>query len=168
MKAPETDALDAPGEIDGRLLGFYDRLRARVAGTTGKSGGGLRDSAAQALMLAPDVFILLVRLVLDREVPASSRRLIGGALFYFVLPIDLFPEAFTGPAGYLDDLVIACAVLGEAFGHELEHFTRRHWSGSARLGEVLGDVARTADSLLGADLAARVRRFLERRGVRIS
>ncbi len=159
-------ALALPLE-ERRLLGFYDRLRRRIAGSAGDRGGKVAGTAAEALLVVPDVFILMARLALDREVPQSSRRLIGGALLYFVLPVDLFPEAFTGPAGYLDDLVIACAVLGEAFGRDLEGFAARHWSGSRRFAEVLGDVGRTADSLLGADLYSRVRRYLSRRGVQL-
>lgn len=150
----------------GRLLGFYDRLRGRVRSATAGRGGRLGESAADMLLVVPDVFILLARLALDRDVPASSRRLIGGALVYFLVPLDLFPEAFAGPAGYLDDLVIACAVLGEAFGRDLESYAERHWSGSERLAKVLADVGRAADTLLGVDLYANVRRFLARRGVR--
>ncbi len=154
----------APTEADaGRLLGAYDRLRRRIhRATAGRTG----DATADALLLVPDVFILLARLTLDRDVPSSSRRLLGGALVYFLVPIDLFPEAFAGPVGYVDDLVIACAVLGEAFGPDLETFTDSHWSGSKQLATVLGDVGRTADALLGANLWERVRRFLKKRGVR--
>ncbi len=157
---------DLPAEIGpARLLSFYDRLRARVSSSTVGSDSGLRQGASEALLVVPDIFVLLARLALDRQVPSASRRLIGGALLYFVLPIDLLPEAFVGPAGFLDDLVIACAVLGEAFGRDLESHAERHWSGSRRLATVIRDVARTADALLGANLYGRVRRFLERRGV---
>ena len=162
-----SEPLESGALATERLLGFYDRLRERVRTAVADRGGKLGDRAAEALLLAPDVFILLVRLTLDREVPAASRRLIGGALIYFVVPLDLLPEAFVGPVGFLDDLVIACAMLGEAFGRDLESYTDRHWSGSEKLATVLGDVARGADSLLGADLHERLRRFLGRRGVRI-
>lgn len=165
MKGPESESLAAPLPSSG-LLSFYDRLRRRIT-TAAERGGELGGSATEALLVVPDIFILLTRLALDREVPSSSRRLIGGALLYFVLPIDLFPEAFTGPAGFADDLVIACAVLGAAFGRDLESYAERHWSGSERFAGVLADIARTADSLLGADLYARVRRYLAHRGVEL-
>lgn len=148
-----------------RLLSFYDRLRARVADTVRKRGGRVGDKSAEALLLVPDVFMMLARLAMDRSVPAESRRLIGGGLLYFILPLDLFPEAFTGPVGYLDDLVIACAILGAAFSKDLEAQASRYWSGSRELGSVLRDVSRAADGLLGADVSARVQRLLARRGV---
>ena len=150
----------------GRLLSFYDRLRDRVTVAARQRGGKAGGSAAEALLIIPDVFILLARLSLDRDVPKESRRLIGGALLYFLLPLDLFPEVFTGPTGYLDDLVIACAALGAAFSRGLESRAERYWSGSRKLGSVLGDVFRTSDAILGADLNERVQQFLARRGIR--
>ena len=79
--------------------------------------------------------MLLVRLSLDKNVPTQARMLIGGALAYFVLPFDLLPEAIVGVGGYVDDLVLATAVLSQAFGGELEPYARKHWSGSEDLRE---------------------------------
>src|SRR4051812_50076673 len=116
-------------------------------------------------MLVPDVFILLVRLTLDREVPGSTRALIGGALAYFILPFDLLPEAILGGAGYLDDLVLATAVLSQAFGGDLEPYARKHWSGSEDLRGVIRDISETAPSLLGQNLYHPPRPLMSRRRV---
>ncbi len=168
-KPPEPEPLEAagpPAELPSRgLLSFYDRLRARVEAAV--AGGRASGAAAEALLLVPDVFVFLTRLALDRDVPASSRRLIGGALVYFVVPFDLLPEAVLGAGGYLDDLVLACAVLAAAFGDDLAPWAEKHWSGSRRLREVLADVSRGADSLLGEGLYRRLRGLLARRGIRI-
>ena len=147
------------------LLSFYDRLREKIFKVVEKRGGRLSEGAARALMLVPDVFILLVRLALDREVPGSTRALIGGALAYFVPPFDLLPEAILGGAGYLDDLVLAAAVLSQAFGGDLEPYARRHWSGSEDLRVVIRDISETAQSLLGQNLYDRLRRLMSRRGI---
>lgn len=147
------------------LLSFYDRLRERIFKVVEKRGGRLSEGAVRALMLVPDVFILLVRLTLDKEVPGSTRALIGGALAYFILPFDLLPEALLGGAGYLDDLVLAVAVLSQAFGGDLEPYARKHWSGSEDLRVVVRDISETAQSLLGQNLYDRLRRLLSRRGI---
>ncbi len=81
------------------------------------------------------------------------------------MPVDLLPEAFLGVGGFLDDLVLSCAVLAEAFSDDLMPYAERHWSGSRRLGEVLRDVSRTAGALLGADLYERLRDLLRKRGI---
>lgn len=149
------------------LLSFYDRLRGRILKTVEKRGGKMSEGAAKALLLVPDVFILLVRLALDKEVPASTRAMIGGALAYFVLPVDLLPEMVLGGVGYLDDLVLATAVLSQAFGGDLEPYARKHWSGPDDLREVLRDVSSTAQSLLGQNLYGRLRGLMSRRGIQV-
>jgi uncharacterized membrane protein YkvA (DUF1232 family) len=154
------------------LLSFYDRLREKILQVvekrSGRRGARLTEDAVRALLLVPDVFILLVRLALDKEVPGSARAMIGGAIAYFILPIDLLPEAFLGPAGYLDDLVLAVAVLAQAFGGDLEPYARKHWSGSEDLRVVIKDITSTAKSLLGQKLYDRLRGLLSRRGIELS
>lgn len=147
------------------LLSFYDRLRERVVETVEHRGGRFAEGTVRALLLVPDVFILLVRLALDKEVPAQARMLIGGALAYFVLPMDLLPEALVGVGGYLDDLVLATAVLSQAFSGDLEPYARKHWSGSEDLRVVIRDVTYAAENLLGAKLYGRLKALLARRGI---
>jgi uncharacterized membrane protein YkvA (DUF1232 family) len=149
------------------LLSFYDRLRERMVEGVEKRGGRFAEGTVRALLLVPDVFILLARLALDKEVPSQARMLIGGALAYFVLPIDLLPEAFLGIGGFVDDLVLATAVLAQAFSGELEPYARKHWSGSEDLRVVIRDVTYTAENLLGAKLYGRLKAVLERRGIRL-
>ncbi len=149
------------------LLSFYDRLRERILATIEKRGGKMADATVRALLLVPDVFILLVRLALDKEVPSSARMMIGGALAYFILPMDLMPEALVGAGGYLDDLVLATAVLAQAFSGELEPYARRHWSGSEDLRVVIQDIGYAAENLLGAKLYGRLERLLAKRGIRL-
>jgi len=156
-----------PGLRSKGLLSFYDRLRERVIATVKKRGGKMSEGAVRALLLVPDVFILLVRLTLDKDVPKPTRALVGGALAYFVLPFDLFPEALLGPIGYIDDLVLATAVLAQAFGGDLEPYARKHWSGSEDLRVVLRDISETAHSLLGENLYGRVKKVLHRRGIEV-
>lgn len=150
-----------------RLLSFYDRLRERILHSVEKRGGKMSEGAAKALLLVPDVFILLVRLMLDKRVPGSTRAMIGGALAYFILPADLLPEMILGGAGFLDDLILATAVLSQAFGGELEPYARRHWSGPEDLRVVLRDLSQTAQSLLGQNLYDKLRRLMGRRGIKL-
>ncbi len=147
------------------LLSFYDRLRVRILRAVERRGGRMGEGTVAALLLVPDVFILLVRLSLDKEVPAATRALIAGTLGYFVLPFDLLPEAVLGVGGYLDDLVLGSAVLAQAFGGELAPIAEKHWSGKQDLRVVLRDLSETAHALLGQSLYARLERLLARRGI---
>ena len=147
------------------LLSFYDRLRERLAAALKRRGGKLGAGTAEVLLLIPDVFMLLLRLALDREVPRKTRLLLGSALVYFVVPVDFLPEVALGATGFLDDMVLALAVLQQAFGHELEPYAEKYWSGAKPLREVLADILEAAGSLLGYDVYERLRAFLEKRGV---
>jgi len=156
------DALASRG-----LLSFYDRLRERMLVAAERQSHRYGKPVLEALLLVPDVFILMVRLVLDPRVPGEARALIGGALAYFLLPFDLFPEALVGTAGFLDDLVLGAAVLSQALGGELEPYAARHWNGDRELRQTLRDIAQSTRALLGRDLERRLKRTLERRGVRL-
>jgi uncharacterized membrane protein YkvA (DUF1232 family) len=159
----------APAELDTLpstgLLSFYDRLRERVLAAVERRGGRLGSGVAEVLLLAPDVFMLLARLALDRDVPKSTRTLVASALAYFVLPVDMLPEALIGAAGYADDLVLAAAVLTRALGGELEPWAAKHWSGSQPLRKSLHDVLAVARGLTGTDLYRRLRSRLAREGI---
>jgi uncharacterized membrane protein YkvA (DUF1232 family) len=160
--------MSAPGaaDIEGRELGrFYDRLRRRIAEPlAGKVGGLLADT----LLLAPDLFVLLVRLFTDRGVPAASRSLVGGALAYFLLPADLLPEVLLGAGGFIDDVVLAAAVVTHVFSNDLRPFVERHWSGRGNVHSVLEDAVRAGEALLPSRLYQRLARVLGRHGVDLS
>jgi len=147
------------------LLGFYDRLRSRVLDTVERRAGRLPEDVVIALLLAPDIFILLVRLVMDKDVPRRARWLIGGAIAYWISPIDLLPELFLGPIGYLDDLVVAVAVLSQVFTGDLEPYARKHWTGRQDLHVVLHDISAAARTLLGPAVHDRLKRLLARQGI---
>ncbi len=149
------------------LLSFYDRLRERVLSAVERRGGRFGSGLAETLLLAPDVFMLLARLSLDREVPKATRALISGALAYFLLPADLLPEMTLGVAGYADDVILALAVLSRSFGDDLESYAEKYWSGPQSVRTVLRDVLSTAHAVAGTGLYGRLKRLLARQGVEL-
>jgi uncharacterized membrane protein YkvA (DUF1232 family) len=136
-----------------------------VLDTVERRAGKLPEDVIIALLLAPDIFILLVRLVMDKDVPRRARWLIGGAIAYWISPIDLLPELFLGPIGYLDDLVVAVAVLSQVFTGDLEPYARKHWTGRQDLHVVLHDISAAARTLLGPAVHDRLKRLLARQGI---
>ena len=114
----------SPGEFDR----FYDRLRRRIRESVERRVGRVGEKASEALLVVPDVFMLMVRLTMDRKVPEQARAVIGGALAYFILPADLFPEMVLGAPGYIDDVVVA-AILCRAGDHGAQ-VNRSQWRAS--------------------------------------
>jgi uncharacterized membrane protein YkvA (DUF1232 family) len=148
------------------LLSSYDRLRRRIVEALDRRGS-LGRALSEPLMLAPDLLVLLARLCMDRDVSPASRRLIVGALAYFLTPVDMLPEAFLGVGGFLDDVVLASLVLSHSLDAELEPLAVKHWSGNQNLRVVLADVSGAGAALLGVSLYDRLKKFLVRRGVRV-
>ncbi len=171
-QTPESDAEQVSSLADpeqvAAYLPFYDRLRRRMQrAVAGRRGNRLRVEAAELLLLVPDVFILLVRLILDPATPKSARGVLGGALAYFLLPTDLLPEALLGAGGFSEDLLVAAVALTCALSEELEPRAREYWSGSQDLHRTLRDVVVSAEALLGTRLNHRLQSYLARRGLHV-
>ncbi|MDX1643121.1 MAG: DUF1232 domain-containing protein [Thermoanaerobaculia bacterium] len=162
MEPTTEDAIDPSGDRR-ELLGFYDRVRRRVLDHVERRGPRLGRRLAETLLLVPDVLLLLVRLLLDPEVPRQARAVVGGGLAYFLLPFDVVPEILVGAPGYVEDLLVATTVLACALGDDLERYAERHWSGPSDVRRALGDLGESASQLVGLDIEKRVERVVARR-----
>ena len=86
---------------------FYDRLRERVVSRVG-------EKSASLLLLVPDVFLLLWRLLNDSRVNGANKVLLGSGVAYYFLPLDVVPELFLGPIGFVDDLSKEGGFIGKS------------------------------------------------------
>src|SRR5436305_14080565 len=107
---------------------FYDRVRSRIQSYVDSKGAAI-GKTAEYLLLVPDVFILLWRLVNDARVNGKDKTLLVSAMAYYLSPFDLISEAIVGPIGYLDDLVFAVYVLNKVLCEVDPSVLREHWSG---------------------------------------
>ena len=150
---------EAAVQLSGdRANRFYDRLRASVRGYVSGLGGAV-EKTSEFLLLVPDVFILLWRLINDPRVNGKNKVLLGGGVAYYILPIDLLPEAFLGPLGYLDDLVFGVYVLNRMLTDTEPQILREHWSGTIDVLEMIQRVLAAADSLVNKQVLDRIRRM---------
>ena len=107
----------------------------------------------------PDVFILLWRLVNDGRVSGKNKVLLGSGIAYYIFPIDLIPEAFVGPIGYLDDLVFAVYILNRILADTDATVLRDHWPGSEDVLSMITKVLGVADTLIGTEMVERIKRM---------
>ncbi len=134
---------------------FYRQLRERVAGYTGPN--------AEYLLLAPDLFMLVGRLMLDPRVDGRHKAYLGIAMAYVISPIDLIPESRFGVIGYLDDVVVVVAVLNMLLNEIDPAIVLEHWSGNADLLAKVKEILAQADQLIGV---GRLEKILETLGIR--
>ncbi|HSY52270.1 MAG TPA: YkvA family protein [Thermoanaerobaculia bacterium] len=142
-----------------RATRFYDRIRNTIRSFV-EGKGKVLGKTAEFLLLVPDVFILLWRLTTDSRVNSKDKLLLGSAVVYFISPFDLIPEAIVGPIGYLDDLVFGVFVLNKILGSVDVSIVREHWSGSEDVLHAIQRVLGAADSLIGKDMVAKIKRMM--------
>ena len=136
---------------------FYDRMRESIRRyLDGK--GSVVGKTGEYLLLAPDVFVLLWRLINDNRVSAKHKMMLGSGLAYYLFPLDIMPEGFLGPIGYLDDLVFAVYLLNKMLTDTDVAILREHWSGSDDILESIRKVLNAAENLVGSEILGKLKR----------
>lgn len=136
---------------------FYQVLRARIARWLEGKGKGFKH--AQLILIAPDLFHLLTRLMLDSRIPALEKARLGAVVVYFVTPVDLMPEAMLGPAGYADDVALAAFALSRLINSGHGAVARELWAGDGDLLELLQQILEAADEMVGKGLWTKLKGF---------
>lgn len=132
-------------EDDTQHQDFYQNLRRRIRAWLAGKGAGYK--YADILLLGPDLFHLLCRLVIDPAVPLGEKAKLAATIAYFVSPLDLVPEGLAGPVGYVDDIALTAYVLNGLLKSTGAEVLRKHWAGE---GDVLGAIQRVLDAADGA------------------
>jgi len=136
-------------------MDFYRRLRQKI--TNVDLANHRFDRIREFLLLAPDLFYLLIMLLRDRDVEAVDKGKILAAVAYFISPFDLLPEAVLGLAGLADDIVVAAMILNPVV-RKYPDVVQRHWTGERDILELVKDILGKADELVGR----RIMRLLKR------
>lgn len=143
--------------LQQRERDFYQSLRARM--TEWLRRGGSKNRWAEYLMWAPDLFHLLVKLSLDRNVPSSEKAKLAGAIAYFISPLDLLPELVLGPVGFLDEVVLAAYVLQSLLKSTSPEVVRKHWAGDEDVLALVKKILDAAEDMLGGSRLDKLKRL---------
>lgn len=141
-------------EMNKKQSDFYKKIRKQISEFLEKYDF----EYAHLLLLAPDFFHLLVKLSLDKRVPNSKKLKLGIGITYFILPIDLLPEAILGPLGYMDDLAVAAYILNDFINHGDIDIIYEHWAGDSDVLASVQNILTVADKYFGQGLWERIKR----------
>jgi uncharacterized membrane protein YkvA (DUF1232 family) len=130
---------------------YYKGLRDRVSRFAEERAPDWVKPLLPWLLLAPDIFALMVRLARDPRVPTSAKLIAGAAIAYFITPIDLIPDAIP-ILGQLDDEAVALFALNHIIRRVDPDIVQELWPGE---GEIL-DVVNHGVSLFGRLLPTRL------------
>ena len=139
---------------------FYQKLRKKVKAWEEKERNRSH-RWAEWLLLAPDMFHLLIRLAADPEVPIQQKGKLAAVIAYFISPIDLMPEIILGPTGFLDDICLAAYALNAIINEVDEEVVTRHWAGEDDILAVVQNILILADKMLGSGLFKRLKRVVK-------
>ena len=138
---------------------FYQKIRHEIrlwAEDEGRDHHWIR-----WIMLAPDLFHLLIRLGADPEVPLVEKVKLAGVIIYFISPLDLLPELFMGPPGFLEDVILAVYALNAMINRTDAALIRKHWAGDNDILEIIQTVLINADRLIGSGLFKKLKKLLK-------
>lgn len=89
------------------------------------------------LLFIPNMLLLCVRLLSDSRVPATERALVGGAIIYALVPLDLIPDMLPF-VGQIDDVYLIGLTLLRLMERTDPQIVREHWNGGGDVVEFVG------------------------------
>lgn len=127
---------------------FYQKLRKKIRNWT-QSKEGKTNKWSEYIMAAPDLFHLLVKLSLDKEVPVKEKAKLVAAITYFVSPLDCIPELLLGPVGYVDDIALAAYVLNNLINKINPEIVKKYWAGDENILFLIKKILQISDEMVG-------------------
>jgi len=139
-------------------LDFYQSLRTTIRDWL-QNEDGKANKWAEYLMCAPDIFHLLCKLAIDKDVLVADKAKLAGVIIYFISPVDLIPEALIGPLGYADDIALAAYVLNGIVNNTDPEIIKKHWAGEGDVLQVIQQILAVADEMVGSGLWNKLKRL---------
>ena len=135
---------------------FYKRIRKKVNDWL-EINAGNNKQWSEYILLAPDLFHLLTKLSMDKEIPESKKVKLLAAIAYFISPIDLLPEALLGPIGFLDDIALSAYVLNDIINNVDPKIVTRNWAGDKDILVLVKTILANASNFLGSKILRKIK-----------
>ncbi len=140
---------------------FYIKLRKDIDKWVNTKFG--QDNRwSEIILLAPDLFHLLCKLVIDPDVPISKKAKLAAAISYFISPIDLMPEIILGPVGYLDDIALSAYVLNDIINEIDPKIIKKHWAGEKDVLHLVKTILANMNKFISQDMWRRIKNKFEK------
>lgn len=103
--------------------------------------------------MLPDLLHLLSRLILDHRISSENRAMLGIAVAYVIVPVELIPESLVGPQGLVDDIVVMVYALDKILNRENQEVVREHWSGQEDILHHVQTILAVAEDIVSSRIA---------------
>jgi len=149
---------------DESTKGYYEKLRENIKKKLYKVERRFGKNGVEIVLLAPDLFVHLTRLMRDARVDTRKKIILGAVIAYWILPTDILPEILTGAIGYLDDILITLYVLDSLFADTDMEVLLDNWPGDPEVIKNIHLYAQKVKKILatfGGNLEQKAVRFAE-------
>lgn len=138
---------------------FYKNLREKIQKWL-NSEEGKKHKYADYLMFAPDLFHLLLKLSLDKDVSPKHKAKLAVTIAYFISPVDLIPEGIVGPVGYIDDIVLTAYTLNDILNDTDPEIVKKHWAGDEDILKVVQHIIEVANEFLNKKVVNKLKNLI--------
>jgi uncharacterized membrane protein YkvA (DUF1232 family) len=153
------------------FLSFYAFFRQKIAKDAEKALGKYGRIITEILLTGPDLFIFIVRLYKDPEIPIDYKLALGSILIYWVVPLDFLSEMFLGVLGYVDDIFLAAYILNSLMKHIDVEKMKSYWPGCQEAPKIISKIleySETVANLVGKNSRAKFNQLITRIESRLS
>ena len=138
---------------------YYYKLRDKIKNGVNKISKN--EDLPEYLLLAPDLFYLLIKLMQDPEVPRSKKVKVGVVIAYFITPFDFLPEALLGLVAYVDDVALTAYVLNDFFNEMNPDIIKDNWPGEKKLLDVIQKILEDSDKFINKNIVNRLKKLID-------
>ena len=142
-----------------RKFKFYEKMRTTIDKWTKKRAGKAGYEIAQFLLLLPDLFMLVSRLIIDKRVPAGKKVFLAGVIAYIISPIDIIPD-FIPFIGYTDDLFLVIFALDNLLNNVEDNVIIENWSGKENIIDLIRTLLEKSDQFLDKNVLSKIKKWI--------
>lgn len=118
----------------------------------------------EIVLLVPDLFVYLCRLLADENVPKEYKVELALALIYLVSPIDLIPEGLINhPIAFIDDVSLVLFVIKRGFDGKYvsRELVEKHWPGEVSVVDKTAEWYQAVRDVLGEEFINKMWEYLK-------
>ncbi len=132
---------------------FYKNIRSNISNYIEQNPNS---KYINYLVVAPDFFHLLCKLLSDNRVTLHNKLYVAAAIFYFTSPLDIIIDMIPG-IGFMDDVIIAMNVIKSLLDSVDKNIIKEHWVGDDNVIDMLENLLDKVDTVVSKGLLEKIK-----------
>lgn len=141
---------------------FYEKMRGNIDKWTRKKTGKAGYEVTQFILLLPDLFMLISRLLADKRVPVRKKLFLAGVVAYVMSPLDIIPD-FIPFFGYTDDLFLVLFSLDKMLNEVAPDVVSENWSGEENVIDLVKNLLEKSNQFIDKNVVEKVKKWARKK-----